>query len=116
MKASVQMYGIIVTFAVFIFLFPQLMGIAVLYRQCNSLASYLIEIIEVHEGINADNGASKMISDTLEKYPSVVCKTEKAVMDDFFVYNVQCSKEVKISIVNIPVEIRASKKTRRVIY
>lgn len=116
MKASIQMYGIIITFALFLFLIPQLLGIAMLYREINSVASYITEVIEVHEGISNHNEAEEIIQDKLNKYPKLMCTFSKEEMNKFYTYNVKCSKETWISILNIPFELSVKKVTRRVIY
>ncbi|MEG0238555.1 hypothetical protein [Anaerorhabdus sp.] len=116
MKSSIQIYGIIVVSSVFLFLFPQLLGLAMLYRQANSIASYLVEVIEVHEGVTSQNGANDVIQDELKKVPKLICTFGKEKINNFYTYTVDCNKESKISILNIPIDIRVSKKTRRVIY
>jgi hypothetical protein len=115
MKATVQMYGLIIAFTICVLIIPQLIGFSVCYKQCNSIASYSIEVIEVNEGLTEN--AQALINELESKYPKVIVNiVANTVSDRYKVYTVTCNKDFHISIIDLDYTANSSKISKRVIY
>lgn len=117
MKTTIQIYGFVIIFCVLLFLIPQVCSFALIYRQCNSVASYIVEIIEVNEGVDINGNTMDRINSYMEKYPKMkVDISKQEISEDFNTYKVRCYTDTTISILSLKYEISSSKNTRRVIH
>lgn len=81
------------------------------------MASTIVEIIDVSEGLNQEKETMQRIETYVQKYPKVECNMEKQeLVDGYKMYQVTCLNKYQISLLGIRYTIRASKNTRRVIY
>lgn len=113
MKTTIQIWGILIAFCMMILIIPQLIGFSLIYRQCNSLASYVVEIIEVSEGLNEHSNSR--INKITEKYKKLKIEIiENNLNDKFQSYQVNCSKQFEIPYIQIDFSVSASKITRKI--
>lgn len=114
MKTTIQIWGLLIAFCMMILVIPQLIGYSLIYRQCNSLASYVVEIIEVSEGVN--EYALSKIEVIEEKNRKISIETsQNTINDKYDNYLVTCTKQFKIPYIEIDFSVRASKLTRRIL-
>lgn len=117
MKATIQIYAFILIFCILLSIIPQVISVAMIYRICNSTASYVVEIIEVNEGIDSKGSVMEKIADYMDKHPKIEIKIEKEESNNTYkIYQVTCFNKFHMTILNLDYEIKASKNTRRVIY
>ncbi|MFV0550803.1 MAG: hypothetical protein ACK5L6_02615 [Anaerorhabdus sp.] len=117
MKVTIQIYSFLLIFCVLLFIIPQVISIAMIYRICNSTASYVVEIIEVNEGMDNQGEVMRKIENYIENHSKIELKIEKGDIDKTYnTYEVTCFNRFHIAILNLDYEVKASKNTRRVIY
>ena len=114
MKGTIQMYGMLIVFMMLVLILPQLIAFSVIFNQCNESATYIVETIEVNEGINtqSQDEINKFIND----YPSLrITLEETPINDRFKSYNVKVERDWKITVLNYTFTTKATKKTKRIL-
>lgn len=117
MKAIIQSYGLIIIFSLFLIILPQVFTIAMIYRTCNSTAAYVVELIDVSEGLNEKKNTQDRINEYMKQYPRIELRiAQEELVDGYKMYRVTCLNQYRISVLGIDIVIQATKNTRRVIY
>ena len=113
MKGLIQMWALIATFIFCVLLLPQIMFSSIVYKDCNQIASLVVEIIEVNEGLSTN--AQLRIDNFMEKNKSFSIILERnEISDTYYSYTVVCTKSYFTSIINKEFEMQAFKTTKRV--
>lgn len=68
MKATIQIYGLIIVFMVMVIIIPSLLNYAICYQRCSTICNQLIDVIEVNEGILKTNDVEEIVIKTKQKY------------------------------------------------
>jgi hypothetical protein len=115
MKVSVQVYGMIIVFALMIFIIPELLNFGVYFSHLNSLSSYVVEVIEVNEGVN-DNVLT--VIETLQaKNPGFEIEyTFQQVSNNYKVYDIKVKTNMKLNVLKMDYNLESNKKSKRVLY
>ncbi len=114
MGKGVEIFGGLFVFTFCVLLIPQMLSFAIGYKAVNELTSTMVEVIEVHEGLTEQ--ARQQIEQLKTRYPEVTVETQRTTLDQRVVYQVTGRLHVRIDLIGLDTELKASKTTKRVIY
>lgn len=114
MGKGVEIFGGLFVFTFCVLLIPQMLSFAIGYKTVNELTSTMVEVIEVHEGLTEQ--ARQQIEQLKTRYPEVTVETQRTTLDQRAVYQVTGRLHVRIDLIGLDTELKASKTTKRVIY
>lgn len=115
MKASIQAYGMIIVFGLLIFIIPELLNFGIYFSHMNDLSSYIVEVIEVNEGIN-DNSLYILKQLSIDNPEFEIEYQSKNVSSTYKIYDVKVKTNLKLNILNMDYNIESNKKSKRVLY
>lgn len=113
MGKGIEMFGGLFVFAFSVLLIPQLLSYAVGYKAINEMTSTIVEIIEVHEGMNEE--AEQEIAAWTERYPEITVDVQRTEQKDAYCYQVAGKIQIEMQLIGLKNELTASKTTRRVL-
>ncbi len=117
MKAVIQIWGMLIVFMIIVFCIPQLMVFSVSYRQCSSIATGVVELIETHEGITETNQAHQKIAQIQNEYLNFdIAYKKENLANHQNKYRIIVTKVVKLFGSNIEMKVTSDKQTKRVMY
>ena len=117
MKASIQMYGMILVFVFMVFFIPQLLNLSMAYSRCNSVVMYAIDCVEGYDGVYDIDEINEIILKHCEKYENIEVSVNKIDIDDnYYKYEVIVTNKVIIKLINLEYTINTKKSSRRVSY
>ena len=115
MKASVQIYGMIIVFTALVVIIPELLNLSVYFTHLADLSSYVVEVIEVNEGIN-DNVIGK-IEQLQEANPGFeISYSSEEINDRYRIYRVVVRTDVKLNILKMDYNLKSERESKRVLY
>ena len=112
MKTGIEYYGLLWLFAFTIICVPQLMGLAITYKQVNEMSSLIVEVIEVHDGLNEN--AKNDIKEINNTYRNMKIEIDQDHINDKNIYYIDTSKEFSIALLNLSFDVKANKITKGV--
>ncbi len=115
MKMPVQVYGILFAFSLSILVLPQILNYAICYRQCNSVAMYFVDVVEVYDGLEERIIYEKKL-EMSKRYPTMEIEINRVIIDQQYVsYRVVCKKKLSFSILKLDITVQAEKQSKRIV-
>lgn len=113
MKAVIQSYGLLFVFSIALLVLPQVLHYAIIYRQVNSVAIHIVELIEVHDGITSV-AQEKIDEIQNSKTMMDVIIEENRLSEDYHQFNVTVKKMWKIGVIQLEYVVESTKKTKKI--
>ena len=112
MKTGVEIYGLLFAFAFSVITITQLVGITFSYKSANETSSLIVEIIEVHDGLNTN--AIKEINEIKNNNPDLEIDIDHSIINNNYIYTINTAKEYKIPLLKLSFEVKAKKISKRI--
>ncbi|MFI3284135.1 MAG: hypothetical protein R3Y57_03525 [Erysipelotrichaceae bacterium] len=112
MKQGIQLYGLLWVFTFCVIILVSFSGLSVIYRQCSELSALVVEVIEVHTGLNEES--EEEIEDIKNEYDLFTIQIDSADEGSYQYYHVSISKTFKLPLLNLSYPITSTRRTRRI--
>ncbi len=113
MKSGIEMFGLLWVFAFIVLVIPSMLGLVIDYKKANEASSLIVEIIEVHNGLN--DSSEILVEDLLDKYPDLEVEIlRQAIGKGKYVYTINTSINFTLDLLNLSIPINVDKLTKGV--
>lgn len=115
MSKLISEYASLYLYCMFVLILVGLMGIAVYYKPISDAAAYIVDVIEVNEGMN-EHATTKINNLKSELTKAVITVTKEDLTDRYRTYNVTVTTTLTIPVIKLEIPLSTTKSTKRVLW
>lgn len=115
MSKLISEYTSLYLYCMFTLILIGLMGIAVYYKPISDAAAYIVEVIEVNEGMN-ELATTKINNLKTQLTKAVITVTKEELTDQYKTYNVTVSTTITVPVIKLEIPLSTTKSTKRVLW
>lgn len=98
----------------FVLILFGMLGYAVYYKPISDASSYVVDVIEVHEGLTSD--AQVLIDQLDQDMTKATIKIDTQSMGDYKSYQIKVITSLHLPILNVDIPLSSKKTTKRCLY
>lgn len=114
MSKAIEGYGIIYLFCMFVLILFGMLGYAVYYKPISDASCFVVDVIEVHEGLTSD--AQVIINQLDQDMTKATIQINPQAMGDYKSYQVKVITSLHLPVLNVDIPLTSSKSTKRCLY